>query len=78
MATVLRPSDLRPVHRIEVSSLTRYGPPLGFGARAARRFERTCHVLAQLIDTSLMAVFLVAGVVQAAFLLFMLAGQTLG
>jgi hypothetical protein len=31
----------------------------------------------QLIDISLTVVFLVAGVVQAAFLLFMLAGQTL-
>ena len=78
MATTLRPSDLRPVDRITIPSLTRYRPPLGFGTNAARRFERTCHVLAQLIDTSLTAVFLGASVVQAVLLCFMVAGQILG
>jgi hypothetical protein len=78
MATTLRPSDSCAVDRINVQSLTRYRPPFGFGANAARRFERTCHVLAQLIDTSLMAVFLSACVVQAVLLCFMVAGQTLG
>ncbi|HET9664142.1 MAG TPA: hypothetical protein VFP00_07925 [Burkholderiales bacterium] len=54
------------------------GLPIAFGADIARHLERTCQVLALLIDWSLTAVFLVAGGVQAAFLLFMLAGQTLG
>jgi hypothetical protein len=78
MATILRSGHPYIVHRTIVPHPTRDGPSLGFGANGARRFERTCHVLAQLIDTSLTAVFLAASVVQAAFLLFMLAGQTLG
>ena len=53
------------------------GLPIAFGADVARHLGRTCQVLARLIDTSLTGVFLVGGVVQAAFLLFMLAGQTL-
>ena len=78
MATILRPSHSYASYRTLVPHPTCDGPPLGFGTNAAWRFERTCHVLAQLIDASLTAVFLVAGVAQAAFLLFMLAGQTLG
>ncbi|MGH6896439.1 MAG: hypothetical protein ACREJ5_07815 [Geminicoccaceae bacterium] len=77
MATMLRPSDSYTSHRTIVLHPACDGPPLGSGANAARRFERTCHVLAQLIDTSLTAVFLVAGVAQAVLLLLMLAGQTL-
>jgi hypothetical protein len=76
MATILRPIPYTS-NRIITSLPTCDGPPLGFGANAARRFERTCHVLAQLIDTSLTAVFLVASVVQAALLCLMVAGQTL-
>jgi hypothetical protein len=52
--------------------------PIAFGADGARHLERTRQVLARLIDTSLTTIFLVAGVVQAAILLLMLAGQTLG
>jgi hypothetical protein len=54
------------------------GVPIAFGADGARHLERTRQVLARLIDTSLTTIFLVAGVVQAAILLLMLAGQTLG
>jgi hypothetical protein len=54
------------------------GLPIAFGADVARHLERTCQALARLIDTSLTAAFVVAGVVQAGFLLFMLGGQTLG
>ena len=77
MATTLRPSHSCADYRTIIARLICDALPLGFGAKAARRFERTCHALAQLIDTSLTAVFLVAGVVQAVFLLVMLAGQTL-
>ena len=51
---------------------------LGFGVNAARRFERTCLVLAQLIDVSLMWFFLVAGIAQTVFLFSMVAGQVVG
>ena len=54
------------------------GLPIAFGANVARHLDRTCHVLTRLIDASLTGAFLVAGVFQAAFLLCMLAGQTLG
>ena len=77
MATILRPSHSYTIYRTIDPRPTCDGPPFGFGANAARRFERTCHVLAQLIDTSLTAVFLVASVVQAVLLCFMVAGQTL-
>ena len=77
MATTLGPSRSCTADRIILASACD-GLPIAFGADVARQLERTCQVLAQLIDTSLTAVFLVAGVVQAAFLLFMLAGQTLG
>jgi hypothetical protein len=77
MATALRTLDSYPHDRIRITRPRPIsdGPPLGFGT--ARPFEQTCHVVVQLIDISLTVVFLVAGVVQAAFLLFMLAGQTL-
>jgi len=78
MATTLRRSHSCADYRVIIPHPISDGRPLGFGANAARPFERTCHVLAQLIDTSLTAVFLVATVVQAAFLLFMVAGHTLG
>ena len=78
MATILRPNDSCAVDRVTFPQQFHYGSPLGFGANAARRFELTCHVLAQLIDVSLTAVFLLASVVQAGLLCFMLAGQTLG
>ena len=77
MATILVPSHSYAGYRTIVPHATCDGTPLGFGAKAARRFERTCHVLAQLIDTSLTAVFLVASVVQAVLLCFVVAGQTL-
>jgi hypothetical protein len=77
MATVLRPSDFRAGDRVTIHPLACDGAPLGFGTNAARRFERTCHILALLIDVSLTWVFLLTGVMQAAFLLFMVAGQTL-
>jgi hypothetical protein len=77
MATILRPSDSYTGHRTIVLHPTRDSPFLGFGENVARRFERTCHVLAQLIDTSLTAVFLVASVLQAVLLCLMVAGQTL-
>jgi hypothetical protein len=78
VATTLRLSDSCAADRAIVRPLAHYRPPVGFGANAARRFERTCHILAQFIDTSLTAVFLVASVVQALLLCFMVAGQTLG
>ena len=77
MATILRLSHSYASNRTIVPQPTSDGPPLGFGANTARRFERTCHVLAQLIDTSLTAVFLVASLVQAVLLCLMLAGQTI-
>jgi hypothetical protein len=77
MATTPGPSRSWTADRIVLESACD-GLPIAFGADVARHLERTCRVLARLIDTSLTAVFLVAGVVQAAFLLFMLAGQTLG
>jgi hypothetical protein len=78
MATILRPSHSCAVDRTIITRLDGDGPTLEFGANAARRCERTCHVLAQLINTFLTAVFLVASIVQAALLCFMVAGQTLG
>ena len=54
------------------------GLPIAFGADVVRHLERTRQVLARLIDRLLTAVFLIAGAFQAAFLLFMFAGQTLG
>ena len=78
MATILRPRHFYASYRAIVPQPTSDGPSLGFGAKTARRFERTRHVLAQLIDTSLTAVFLVAIMVQAVLLCFMAAGQTLG
>ena len=78
MATILRPSDFRAGDRVIIDRPACDGAALGFGTSAARRFERTSHILALLIDVSLTWVFLLAGVMQAAFLLFMVAGQTLG
>jgi hypothetical protein len=77
MATTLRPSHSCTEDRTIIAHLTCDGPSLGFGANAARRFERTCHVLAQLIDTSLTAVFLIASIVQAVLLCLVVAGHTL-
>ena len=78
MATIPRPSHSCTSDTTIISYPTWDGTPLGFRTNAARRFERTCLVLAQLIDGSLTAVFLVASVVQAVLLCFMVAGQTLG
>ena len=78
MATTLRRSHSCADYRGIIPHPISDGRPLGFGANAVRRFERTCDVLAQLIDTSLTAVFLAAIVVQAVLLCFVVAGQTLG
>jgi hypothetical protein len=78
MATILRPSDSCAVDRVISPQQFHYRSPLGFGANAARWFEPTCHVLTQLIDVSFTAVCLLATVVQAVLLCFMLAGQILG
>ena len=77
MATILRPSDFPAGDRAIVYRPTRNGAPLGYGTNTARRIERARHILALLIDASLTWAFLLTGVVQAAFLLFMVAGQTL-
>lgn len=77
MATTPGPSCSYTAHSIILESPWD-GLPSAFGANVAQHLGRACQVLARLIDTSLTAVFLVAGVVQAAFLLLMLAGQTLG
>ena len=77
MATTPGPSRSCTADKISLDSACD-GLPIAFGADVARHLERTRPVLARLIDGSLTAVFLIAGAFQAAFLLFVLAGQTLG